>query len=763
MALAPADFYAYSQATGVPVPETPEERASLAPEVMSFRRNQLKAPQEERGGGDALAFGLGIGLGLAGLAGGAVAARRLLQTGKATGKSGVQKTDLSSYSKDVLKRVSGAGDAVPPSKPVADLVDIQQTNRAPVIEQQQAAVESGANQTVSRFNKKIQRNEDVDLQSVSQFLEKERDEIASQLGEQNLIPSPLRIERELAKRTGDVNSWQYGPEYTKIKQSLELGAQDPRFLTNPEQSTIKVGGTDWELGVQDVMLDEPNVAFRRPVINSDTAARAEDYYQTRTNDIKDWVGGVRLEAQGDVVRVNNERAAIQQRMNQLREQENILLYETAQSPGRRMKSEPMLNAVQNELDDLVDRWDESEQILSSVNNRVQGAQNFAQNALDSVTKQYPSTLIDWSGEGYVVRPKQQTSSVFIDDEGKTYEVVKTATKVAEFLPEDLEVAPAGLKVVDNLVRDPETDKLMQAASGTSIRGCSGFSFDVEAKQQEMGMRAKEAASRIAYADSLKPLDAQTTTNKAASEQYGAGMRGGIGIYGIEAEGYPAGAVTREGEYTYEATQRPTRTYGAASQSPEDVLVIDRETGQRRATRQAPPLPRSPLLDMSDEQLNEMVLMGGAAGGEAGDIALEAERVLRNRGEESALERQAERLASVRMSEAVRRANRLASQRNPRGGILPDEMTMTRRALDTMEQERVGQFVNVLNQEFPVAPRLNVPSTVQTSLPGVTGYSARARKTPADIASEQLESYMSKLQRGRSSPLTSQAVIQPRLF
>jgi hypothetical protein len=37
------------------------------------------------------------------------------------------------------------------------------------------------------------------------------------------------------------------------------------------------------------------------------------------------------------------------------------------------------------------------------------------------------------------------------------------------------------------------------------------------------------------------------------------------------------------------------------------------------------------------------------------------------------------------------------------------------------------------------------------------------KSPADAAAEQLENYMSKLQRGRSTPLTSEAVIQPRLF
>lgn len=47
MALSPADFYAYSRATGAPIPEDPEERAQMAPDVLEFRRNQLKAPEGE--------------------------------------------------------------------------------------------------------------------------------------------------------------------------------------------------------------------------------------------------------------------------------------------------------------------------------------------------------------------------------------------------------------------------------------------------------------------------------------------------------------------------------------------------------------------------------------------------------------------------------------------------------------------------------------------------------------------------------------------
>jgi hypothetical protein len=85
MAISQADFYAFSQATGSPIPEDPESRARIAPQVMEWRRNQLKQlAQQEEGpnlvqtiGGLAAAAGVGT---LAFLGGrrlaGAMASRR---------------------------------------------------------------------------------------------------------------------------------------------------------------------------------------------------------------------------------------------------------------------------------------------------------------------------------------------------------------------------------------------------------------------------------------------------------------------------------------------------------------------------------------------------------------------------------------------------------------------------------------------------------------------------------------------------------------
>jgi hypothetical protein len=98
MALSPADFYSYSRATGAPIPEDPEERARMAPEVLEYRRNQLKAPrQEQQQGPDPLSVGLGIGIALAGGGLGAYGLNKLLRGPKRSANAGVRQADLGSF------------------------------------------------------------------------------------------------------------------------------------------------------------------------------------------------------------------------------------------------------------------------------------------------------------------------------------------------------------------------------------------------------------------------------------------------------------------------------------------------------------------------------------------------------------------------------------------------------------------------------------------------------------------------------------------
>ena len=110
-------------------------------------------------------------------------------------------------------------------------------------------------------------------------------------------------------------------------------------------------------------------------------------------------------------------------------------------------------------------------------------------------------------------------------------------------------------------------------------------------------------------------------------------------------------------------------------------------------------------------------------------------------------------SSVNMSEAVRKAARQRAERNPRGGQIPQELETLRR---TMPEEPAPERFGPRSRVSGLPPQ-------QRTLPGVNAYEARQRPSEADKAAEQLESYMSRLQRGRSTPLTSEVVIQPNLF
>jgi len=107
MALSPADFYAYSRATGAPIPEDPQERAEMAPEVLEFRRNQLKAPQQESNPLGALGTAAAAVGALAGLGFGARALmRRGQQIPKGPAKSataGVRQVNLADMEQAVRR------------------------------------------------------------------------------------------------------------------------------------------------------------------------------------------------------------------------------------------------------------------------------------------------------------------------------------------------------------------------------------------------------------------------------------------------------------------------------------------------------------------------------------------------------------------------------------------------------------------------------------------------------------------------------------
>jgi hypothetical protein len=107
VALSPADFYAYSRATGVPVPDSDEERAQMAGDVVNFRRNQLRAPAKEEDQGFNLTNALGIGAAALGLGAGALGLRSVLAKKAAAAAGPVESPVVKYQNIEDLRRAAG--------------------------------------------------------------------------------------------------------------------------------------------------------------------------------------------------------------------------------------------------------------------------------------------------------------------------------------------------------------------------------------------------------------------------------------------------------------------------------------------------------------------------------------------------------------------------------------------------------------------------------------------------------------------------------
>jgi hypothetical protein len=104
----------------------------MAPEVLAFRRNQLKAPQqEEKQGFDPLSVGVGVGLALAGGVGAGLGIRRLMRGPKQSANAGVRQANLERFAEEssLVRRVAEETQ-VAPSKTVAPTT-IQSTEVEP--------------------------------------------------------------------------------------------------------------------------------------------------------------------------------------------------------------------------------------------------------------------------------------------------------------------------------------------------------------------------------------------------------------------------------------------------------------------------------------------------------------------------------------------------------------------------------------------------------------------------------------------------------
>jgi hypothetical protein len=189
---------------------------------------------------------------------------------------------------------------------------------------------------------------------------------------------------------------------------------------------------------------------------------------------------------------------------------------------------------------------------------------------------------------------------------------------------------------------------------------------------------------------------------------GLGTMASIGIYGPELAEYGTAAMTKEGTYTPEAMRPPTAT--------ESTVAVHRQRGYDKEGNPKyfsyPSSYEDPKAYKYTQQLTP-----------------------------KELENQKQ---SLILAERARRG----------------ELDLPRQSLGPYPSSILARPVRINTaQEQTIKP----PSQMAFPSDVIPERGGRVRQSPADVAANQLEAYMSKLQRGRSTPLTSQAVIQPRLF
>ena len=126
MPVSTADFYAYAQATGTPVPQSKKEQAALVPAVRQWRKSQLQQQRQENAPdlGDAVAW---TGLSAGALAG--LFLRKPANVRKVQDFVAKQKTSVQNFRRDVAQQLDP--DAPAPSgrntSSTTNLQDIQKT------------------------------------------------------------------------------------------------------------------------------------------------------------------------------------------------------------------------------------------------------------------------------------------------------------------------------------------------------------------------------------------------------------------------------------------------------------------------------------------------------------------------------------------------------------------------------------------------------------------------------------------------------------
>jgi hypothetical protein len=322
MPLSPADFYAYSRATGAPVADTAEERAQQAPEVLAFQQNRLQSPKQGPGlldflGGAALLAGVGTGAYFGGPA--LVRAIRNRGASQAVAKEAAEITPQAVQNvRNVAARAVadpwGQGNVpkppssryipsaswdietqnVPAVKPStvdlsrqsATLVEKQTAQRVLNVDQSLNALDTAEDQMTGRVKRELQRNPELDMSQV-EVLE-DMAEYSYQQGMEQDEPINMaaaqvtgRVPLDQAESAANFAQTAVQRQRDVISGLATPGSRFNEFSKAADEITARSKGLDTVPAVQTRLTSNPGNIWELEELIEESGRKAQEYANAR--------------------------------------------------------------------------------------------------------------------------------------------------------------------------------------------------------------------------------------------------------------------------------------------------------------------------------------------------------------------------------------------------------------------------------------------------------------------------------------------------
>ena len=594
MAVSPADFYAYSRATGVQIPDDPYEKAKLVPEIKEFRQNQLRAPQQEQSKGpDPLSVGLGVGLALAGGIAGGLGIRKLLRGPAKSATAGVRQVDLG----DVAAVRRAASEYSPTPSKVAQQIG----------EEEFVAYRPDPKEFVSRPVAEARRQAATsDLLNATQMRRE---------------PYQLALGGEASPTLQSIRSSEFGPNLTQTRERA-LGLVSAEAPSRP----LAAAPDQLTLFEQDI-----NKGFtpRGYLEKTGAVAPIEDLTSVQQQSLPQVIDQKMNAVESAEDQVTGRMKTQLQRNEDLDMSQVEVLEDIAdQQRSWMMEQDEPINNVASQLPDgvPVDQTDLTPQLTS---------QQFADIARDEMMARRQA--LSESG----LRGERLERAL-----GR--EPSRTVSQALEAVsPADIDEAPLQERTLINIGPGAQIEK---AASGTSIRGTSrigAVAAPQEPTRQVSGPDYVMFKGRPVYtvnapvemAQDIPGVRKQSPPPVERIDEYAlkSDLGGGIGIYGVE-PAFAAGAVTKNIDLFQ--TPKGRTPLGLSPGAADPMISTTEAAGRQPSAVPAFTEKNNPFRAVSTEAIQKMAAAG------TGRQSLAAQRELNRRT------RNPEGLA---VSEAMRRA------------------------------------------------------------------------------------------------------------